>query len=55
MLPQLIPTGLLVTLPAPVPRRETVKANVGVAGGAIETPFEQLTRSDPLVTWTAGR
>jgi hypothetical protein len=54
VLPQSMPEGALVTLPEPAPVRETVKGNVGVAGGLTVTGFEQVTCSAPLLTCTAG-
>jgi len=54
VLPQSIPAGALVTVPEPAPWRETVSRNVGVLGGITVTPFEHVTWSVPLLTWTVG-
>jgi hypothetical protein len=52
--PQLMPEGLLVTVPAPVPALATLSANFGGGGVPTEMVREQLTCWSPLVTLTVA-
>jgi hypothetical protein len=54
VLPQSMPAGLLLTTPEPAPCRETASGKVEGGAAATETAVEQVTRSGPLMTWTAG-
>ena len=52
--PQSMPAGLLVTVPEPGPCRDTFRGKVWGGAALTETVVEHVTRSGPLVTWTAG-
>ena len=54
VLPQSMPAGLLVTVPEPGPCRDTFRGKVSGGAAVTDTGVEQVTRSGPLVTWTAG-